>query len=209
MNGQSNITTWRNTGSGFVVDHSLKLPVALTSIDSAGETRTLADVADLNADGLIDIVQSVNLNGTPSRTTWLQQYDNGQHSWVESTEYQTPSIATDYTQGTQGRVFAVLQDVNGDGLSDWVESYTLSGASTNNTWLNTGQGFSSSVNSNFSLPNGVALFNYDMTADGVAEYNLVDLNGDGLPDLSKALCCLLYTSPSPRDGLLSRMPSSA
>ena len=25
----------------------------------------------------------------------------------------------------------------------------------------------------------------------------------------KALTCLLYTSPSPRDGLLSRMPSSA
>ena len=24
-----------------------------------------------------------------------------------------------------------------------------------------------------------------------------------------AICCLLYTSPSPRDGLLSRMPSSA
>ena len=26
---------------------------------------------------------------------------------------------------------------------------------------------------------------------------------------NKALDCLLYTSPSPRDGLLSRMPSSA
>ena len=26
---------------------------------------------------------------------------------------------------------------------------------------------------------------------------------------SKLLSCLLYTSPSPRDGLLSRMPSSA
>ena len=25
----------------------------------------------------------------------------------------------------------------------------------------------------------------------------------------KSYCCLLYTSPSPRDGLLSRMPSSA
>ena len=34
--------------------------------------------------------------------------------------------------------------------------------------------------------------------------NLVD-NGDGTWDLT----CLLYTSPSPRDGLLSRMPSSA
>ena len=27
--------------------------------------------------------------------------------------------------------------------------------------------------------------------------------------LGKATTCLLYTSPSPRDGLLSRMPSSA
>ena len=27
--------------------------------------------------------------------------------------------------------------------------------------------------------------------------------------LARALNCLLYTSPSPRDGLLSRMPSSA
>src|SRR5680860_1318514 len=27
--------------------------------------------------------------------------------------------------------------------------------------------------------------------------------------LRRADCCLLYTSPSPRDGLLSRMPSSA
>ena len=37
----------------------------------------------------------------------------------------------------------------------------------------------------------------------------------GLPERGSAFralldnCCLLYTSPSPRDGLLSRMPSSA
>ena len=31
-----------------------------------------------------------------------------------------------------------------------------------------------------------------------------------LPDLSGIdVCCLLYTSPSPRDGRISRMPSSA
>ena len=28
-------------------------------------------------------------------------------------------------------------------------------------------------------------------------------------DFDQLICCLLYTSPSPRDGLLSRMPSSA
>ena len=33
---------------------------------------------------------------------------------------------------------------------------------------------------------------------------LVDLGG-----YATAMSCLLYTSPSPRDGLLSRMPSSA
>ena len=30
-----------------------------------------------------------------------------------------------------------------------------------------------------------------------------------LEDITELKCCLLYTSPSPRDGLLSRMPSSA
>ena len=30
-----------------------------------------------------------------------------------------------------------------------------------------------------------------------------------LPDIVRYAVCLLYTSPSPRDGLLSRMPSSA
>ena len=31
----------------------------------------------------------------------------------------------------------------------------------------------------------------------------------GFAALTWENCCLLYTSPSPRDGLLSRMPSSA
>ena len=30
-----------------------------------------------------------------------------------------------------------------------------------------------------------------------------------MPDIGEGMACLLYTSPSPRDGLLSRMPSSA
>ena len=44
---------------------------------------------------------------------------------------------------------------------------------------------------------------------GVAEachHSLVLKRGSGEPQVER---CLLYTSPSPRDGLLSRMPSSA
>ena len=41
--------------------------------------------------------------------------------------------------------------------------------------------------------------------DTYAEIN----NALGLSENASIISCLLYTSPSPRDGLLSRMPSSA
>ena len=34
-------------------------------------------------------------------------------------------------------------------------------------------------------------------------------NDEALLEAYRVIACLLYTSPSPRDGLLSRMPSSA
>ena len=42
---------------------------------------------------------------------------------------------------------------------------------------------------------------------------LFDINQEGLKEVAEIIghnkCCLLYTSPSPRDRVLSRMPSSA
>ena len=48
-------------------------------------------------------------------------------------------------------------------------------------------------------------------ADGVSMFDdyKVDSGYTPLKLLTKLQSCLLYTSPSPRDGLLSRMPSSA
>ena len=47
-------------------------------------------------------------------------------------------------------------------------------------------------------------------ANDVSEYGKADVSLDGSAALFHDLSpCLLYTSPSPRDGLLSRMPSSA
>ena len=37
----------------------------------------------------------------------------------------------------------------------------------------------------------------------------IDMDGSGRVLIPQLSSCLLYTSPSPRDGLLSRMPSSA
>ena len=56
---------------------------------------------------------------------------------------------------------------------------------------------------------------YAFTADGLTQRQLRDyveqarMEIRGVPGLGKIEICLLYTSPSPRDGLLSRMPSSA
>ena len=52
---------------------------------------------------------------------------------------------------------------------------------------------------------GVAVYggNKQTTTNTQGQYYLYDLQGEEIS------ICLLYTSPSPRDGLLSRMPSSA
>ena len=42
-----------------------------------------------------------------------------------------------------------------------------------------------------------------------ATYRALDSKGIEYEVLDLSVDCLLYTSPSPRDGLLSRMPSSA
>ena len=47
-----------------------------------------------------------------------------------------------------------------------------------------------------------------IAGDHTWSFNLTDVD-ESLRDWIKPFICLLYTSPSPRDGLLSRMPSSA
>ena len=49
----------------------------------------------------------------------------------------------------------------------------------------------------------------DMGAEVISVERRIDKSGNRLPDCSRRGNCLLYTSPSPRDATLSRMPSSA
>ena len=48
-----------------------------------------------------------------------------------------------------------------------------------------------------------------MPQDRVPSATALCINKSNVDLLTKSNLCLLYTSPSPRDGLLSRMPSSA
>ena len=54
-----------------------------------------------------------------------------------------------------------------------------------------------------------AAFGCDASELRDADQDLAAVCGSAARVLAQSLGCLLYTSPSPRDGLLSRMPSSA
>ena len=53
--------------------------------------------------------------------------------------------------------------------------------------------------------------NLEMTQSSSSMYSSThqDTSSQRQKEIEKEVICLLYTSPSPRDGLLSRMPSSA
>ena len=67
----------------------------------------------------------------------------------------------------------------------------------------------SAADSNDSDRDFATTFNDNGPPVNVANVNLADASSLGDNDLQQLTICLLYTSPSPRDATLSRMPSSA
>ena len=67
----------------------------------------------------------------------------------------------------------------------------------------------SSVSNIFTTTNGSANVTVNITGHGANEGDIVTFSGTTGLSGTSFTACLLYTSPSPRDGLLSRMPSSA
>ena len=56
---------------------------------------------------------------------------------------------------------------------------------------------------------GSTISQYAYTVNEIGQRTAVEKTGAAFASSANTLCCLLYTSPSPRDGATSRMPSSA
>ena len=114
-------------------------------------------------------------------------------------------------------------DVNGDGIDDFIIGANLADPNGNS---NTGEnyvvfgsdtGFGASLElSTLDGTNGFVINGIDANDDNGRSVSAAgDVNGDGIDDIiigaedADPNGCLLYTSPSPRDATLSRMPSSA
>ena len=99
---------------------------------------------------------------------------------------------------------------------DLVSNQTIGGSKTfTEEILGTAQNCSRTITAGEGLKGGGQLLS-DITLNvdtgnglGIDSDNLVALAGDDTIIVDAAGICLLYTSPSPRDATLSRMPSSA
>ena len=96
-----------------------------------------------------------------------------------------------------------LSEAAREHLSESREAYAEVRADTELRW------YPSAGYPRFEGMQGVVLGVPDIPEDGVSGQNKDDPSNGAYGARDGVRICLLYTSPSPRDGLLSRMPSSA
>ncbi|WP_162198688.1 DUF2341 domain-containing protein [Methanosarcina sp. 1.H.A.2.2] len=145
-----------NTGEGWIQDNSWNPPTYLSYAD----VNVGIQLADLNGDGLVDIVTL--------RSAWL----NTGSGWEQDNSWGSPVSLASFNTGV------VLVDVNGDGLADILKSIYDNVGYTYDAWINTGSGWER--DNSWNPPTLIASYNKDQ---GV---RFADLNGDGLTDIIKA-----------------------
>lgn len=141
-------------------------------------------VTDVNGDGLSDILYGYEpFRESPVLTAYL---NNGTGGWVVSSAYAPP--VPFYRSDGIGEVDLGVRavDVNGDGLTDLLESSRF----RRNTWLNTGSGWqlvgSGWNQSGSAWLSDLEFANGDGTLGQTNFATFADINGDGLVDILRA-----------------------
>jgi len=168
--GVTYATAWINNGSGWTETPGYAPPYPLWSRGMDDEGMMFIDI---NGDGLPDIVRSI-WAGAAYASAWI----NTGSGWRAAPEFAPPYYITDRPYGNES---TRLVDLNGDGLPDLLYNlFVGDGVTRANAWLNTGSGW---VNAPAYAPP------YPMWSRGVDDegMKLIDLNGDGLPDLVRSI----------------------
>jgi len=199
-----------NTGSGFsTTGTQWALPSAIVTPSEVQGDYVTSAIVDMDGDGLPDVFSTpfypagsgvVYLNTGSGFSQTAMPWTLPALSWMAGSgppqSVSWSAASTDQYPGyPRSHVLASLVDLNGDGLPDYYVT-PLDGAQPGKAYLNTGVGFQQTATP-WAIPNGWYLHGYpNIQSDVVAERTLrqlVDLNGDGLPDA-------YYTSGSPFPG---------
>ena len=190
-----------NTGAGFgpVFDWGTLLggdgsstwnSISSVWADSSDTSHTFVALADLNGDGLPDRILR---KWSAPYDSWVVQFNNGagfeySETWgpVSGQGYEAGYAYWGAPEGTsQGAKFAILQDINGDGLPDRIMTKSSPPYTDFVVQLNTGSGFSPTNVAWGPLTGGDGSFGWSSpvsTSQDATYSRLQDINGDGLPD---------------------------
>ncbi len=159
INDRSDSITWTH-------DTDYSVPIYFTHDNSDLGVR----LVDVNADGLVDIVQSRSGGYQAGEGIYINKGDGT--GWALDPTWNIPSAINVYDSVNPGVRFT---DINADGLIDWVKA----NAASQGVYLNTGKGFA--LDAGYAIP---YIF-YDGSSDkGVL---IEDINADGLPDFVQSI----------------------
>jgi len=171
----SSSVSYINTTSGFVASSTWNLPIGIAN----GIYPMGVELVDINGDGLTDEVQGLN-DGTTTEITYINTGSGftASSTWAIPKTFLYRNSSGTYDEGTR------LVDINGDGLTDVVQSRVDSDVASSTVYINNGHGFT--LDPSWTIPLPLV----DITPSGV-RYDmgtkLVDINGDGLVDIVQAL----------------------
>src|SRR5208337_1674453 len=119
---------YQQSNPGWTATSTWNAPAYFTDYQSTNNGDVGVRVADVNGDGLPDIIQSyVNSDGSMGTSTaWI----NTGAGWVQNSAWSPPTYFTNYNAATNGDMGTRLIDVNCDGLPDIVQSYERAGGAT-------------------------------------------------------------------------------
>ena len=172
-----------NTGSGWELAKNWRIPVTFEIRDQT-DIGEGAQLADINGDGLADIVVAVLGSAGYSNISRKEIYLNTGSGWNLSSDWQIPGdfcLSYFFAYRSSIDCGGRLVDINNDGLTDLVTSAsgTLNGAVQSKTYLNTGSGWLH--NEHIRMPSSfTTLVSADIARDEGGQ--LVDLTGDGMLD---------------------------
>ena len=179
--GTERRNTWIRTGDNFIASGSLVLPAALASHELRPEGEPLADLVDVNGDGLLDLVKAhSSLASGTENAAWL----NTGTGWVSEPSFTLPALLHRTTGDGRAQPLGAVIDLDGDGHPDFVASYRgASGGSEQRAWRRDGDGWV--MDNQYALP--LELFTHRADGDSVTSAILMDVNGDNSADLVRAV----------------------